>query len=511
MSRIDNSLKNMKFGTIGFLLSYIFTFATRKIFVVFLTIEYLGLNGLFSNILSMLSLAELGIGTAICFSLYKPLAFNETEKIQALMQLFKKAYTIIGLLVLGIGLSIIPLLPFLLGEVPNIPHLNIIYSLFVIDSGVSYFLSYKRTILVADQKKYIDTTFYYGFQVGKSLLQILVLVLTGNFILFLIVMLSTTVVENLAIRHKINRMYPYLVKMEKKYLSQEEKTQIKKNVYALTFHKIGGVVVNGTDNILMVKFVSLASAGINANYTLITSALGKVMRIIFTSLTASIGNLTAEKQAEGSKPFFDQLNFITAWVYGFSAICLLALFNPFISLWLGAEYLFEYKIVLVIVLNFYLGGMLMPIRTFKSSMGLFWYDRYKPIFESLINLGFSIYLVTKVGLVGVLIGTTISTVTTCFWFEPFVLFRYGFEQPVIIYFIKYIRYSLVTLAIGLVTILTVSAINLESPILDFLASMAVCSLIPNMLYLLVYFRNAEFINTRKLFMRVIRRGRGGSR
>lgn len=497
----------MKFGTIGFLFSYIFTFATRKIFVVYLSIEYLGLNGLFSNILSMLSLAELGIGTAICYSLYKPLAFNETEKIQALMQLFKKAYTIIGFLVLGIGLSLIPLLPFILGEVPNIPHINFIYALFIIDSGASYFLSYKRTILVADQKKYIDTTYYYGFQIVKSLLQILVLVLTGNFIFFLLVMLGTTVIENLVIRHKINRMYPYLIKMKKKSLSREEKTQIKKNVYALTFHKIGGVIVNGTDNILMVKFVSLTSAGINANYTMITTALRKIMGIIFSSLTASIGNLAAEKHGEGSKPFFDQLNFISAWIYGFSAISLLALFNPFISLWLGSEYLFDYAVVFVIVLNFYLAGMLMPVRTFNSSMGLFWYDRYKPIFESIINLGFSIYLVNKIGLVGVLIGTTISTVTTCSWFEPFVLFKFGFELPVSKYFFNYVRYTLVTILIGWVTFKGIAFVEISNRFGDFFVSMILCAIIPNVLYILVYFRNIEFINTRKLFMRVIRRNK----
>lgn len=507
MSRIENSLKNMKFASIGFLVSYIFTFVTRKIFVVYLSIEYLGLNGLFSNILSMLSLAELGIGTAICFSLYKPLAFNETEKIQALMQLYKKAYTIIGLLVIGIGLSLIPLLPFLLGEVPDIPHLNSIYTLFVLDTGISYFLSYKRTILVADQKKYIDSNFYYGFQIVKSLLQILVLVITGNYILFLLVMLGTTITENLVIRHKINQMYPYLRKMEKKSLSQEEKTQIKKNVYALTFHKIGGVVVNGTDSILIVKFVSLVSAGINANYSMITTALRKVINIIFSSLTASIGNLTAEKQAEGSKPVFDQLNFMSSWIFGFSAISLLALFNPFISLWLGSEYLFDQKVVFVIVLNFYLAGMLMPIRTFSSSMGLFWYDRYKPIFESLINLGFSIYLVHKMGLLGVLIGTTISTVTTCFWFEPYVLFRFGFELPVHKYFFNYVRYTLITLIIGWITLKGVSSITITNRFVDFLTSMILCAFIPNILYFLVYFRDGEFVKTRKLFIRVLRRNK----
>lgn len=507
MSRIDNSLKNMKFGAIGYFLSYIFTFATRRVFVLFLSIEYLGLNGLFSNILSMLSLAELGIGTAICFSLYKPLAFGETEKIQALMQLYKKAYTLIGSLVIVVGLSFIPLLPFLLGEVPDIPHLNSIYALFVIDSGISYFLSYKRTILVADQKKYIDSNFYYGFQIVKALLQIIVLLLTGNYILFLLIMLGTTISENLVIRHRINQMYPYLRNMEKKSLSKDEKTKIKKNVYALTFHKIGGVVVNGTDSILIVKFVSLASAGINSNYLMVTTALRKVISIIFTSLTASIGNLAVEKQGAGSKAFFDQLDFLSSWIFGFSAISLLALFNPFISLWLGPEYLFDHKVVFVIVLNFYLTGMLLPVRTFNASMGLFWYDRYKPIFESLVNLGFSIYLVTRIGLVGVLIGTAISTITVCFWFEPYVVFRFGFELPVFSYFKNYVRYTLTTFIIGWITFKGVASIVITNDFIDFLVSMAVCALLPNFLYLLIYFRNKEFIKLYKLFLRIIKKGK----
>ncbi|MDY0289498.1 MAG: hypothetical protein RBR15_11800 [Sphaerochaeta sp.] len=505
MSRIDNSLKNMKFASIGFFLSYIFTFATRKIFLIFLSIEYLGLNGLFSNILSMLSLAELGIGTAICFSLYKPLALQETSKIQALMQLYRKAYTLIGSLVILVGLSCIPLLPLLLGDVPYIPYLNAIYALFVIDSGVSYFLSYKRTILVADQKKYIDTNFYYGFQIIKSLLQVAVLVLTGSYVFFLLIMLGTTITENLVIRRTINMLYPYLKDKEKKSLSQEEKTQIKKNVYALTFHKIGGAVVNGTDSILIVRFVGLASAGINANYAMVTTALKKVINILFSSLTASIGNLAVEKQAVGSKPFFDQLNFLTAWIFGFSAICLLTLFNPFISLWLGSEYLFDHKVVFVIVLNFYLAGMLMPIRTFSASMGLFWYDRYKPIFESLINLGFSIFLANRIGLVGVLIGTTISTVTTCFWFEPYVLFRFGFELPVRKYFFAYIRYTVITFIIGWITFKGVSYIPISNSLVAFLVSMVICALLPNLLYLLVYFRDSECIKNRKLVQRIIKR------
>ena len=504
MSRISNSVKNFKFGTIGYFVSYLGNFVTRKIFVMFLTVEYLGLNGLFSNILSLLSFAELGIGTAICFSLYKPLALHETDKVQALMQLFRKAYTTIGVLILGIGLSLIPLLPSILGEVPEIPYINLIYSLFVINSGISYFLGYKRTLLIADQKKYIDTTFYYGFQVVKYILQVLVLVLTKNYILFLLVMLSTTVAENLVISHKANMMYPFLKDTKKKTLDREETIKIKKNVFALMFHKLGSVVISGTDNILMVKFVNLASAGINSNYVMITSALNSVLGIAYNSISASVGNLVVENQIQKSKSLFDELYFVSAWLVGFSSICLWILFNSFISLWLGSAYLFEPRIVMVIVINFYLYGMLRPVRTFHSSMGLFWYDRYKPVIESLINLGASIYLAQKIGLVGVLIGTVISTITTCFWFEPYVLFRFGMELPVREYFYNYIRYTLITVFIGWITYRLVAFVSIDNKYLDFLVSMVFCASIPNSLYLLLYHRTKEFVLVKKEMANVFR-------
>ena len=239
MSRTSNSVRNFLFGTVGHFLGYLFNFITRKIFVLYLSVEYLGLNGLFSNILSMLSLMELGIGTAICYSLYRPLAFGEQQKIVALMQFYRKAYTLIGSLVIVIGLSLTPLLPSLLGEIPDIQYISLIYALFVINSGCTYFLSYKRTILVADQKKYIDTNYQYGFQVLRSLMQIGVLVITKNYILFLCVMLAVTLVENYSITLKINRLYPYLVKPGNVALESSERTQIKKNVFALTFHKMG--------------------------------------------------------------------------------------------------------------------------------------------------------------------------------------------------------------------------------------------------------------------------------
>lgn len=503
MSRLANSLRNIKFGTIGLILSYISSFIARKIFVVFLSVDYLGLSGLFSNVLTMLSLAELGVGAAISYSLYKPLAFNETYKIQALMKLYRDAYFLIGTLVLLVGLSFTPFLHFLMKDVPDIPHLYFIYWLYVINSASSYFLGYKRTVLIADQKKYIDSVYYFGFQILKHLLQILVLIFTRNYILFLMVMLVCTIGENLTINIKVHTLYPYLREKSETPLSRDERGKIKKNIIALSFHKVGTVLVNGTDNILLVKFVNLASAGLYANYTMIQAAIGGIVGIIYSSITASIGNLSAEKEAVDSKLVFDQLNFISAWVYGFTAICLFALYNPFISLWLGEQYLFSQSIAFVIALNYYLSGMRKPVLTFKDSLGLFWYDRYKPLFEAGVNLLVSIFLARRIGIIGVLIGTSVSTLTTCFWIEPYVVFRFGFEMPLFQYFSKYAKYTLATIVSGAVTFGCLALISINNPFVALMFSMLVCTIVPNVVYLLLFSRLQEFREVLQVFQRIV--------
>ncbi|NBK21759.1 MAG: hypothetical protein EOM68_07015 [Spirochaetia bacterium] len=507
MSRLDNSVRNIKFGTLGLILSYISGFIARKVFVTFLSLEYLGLSGLFSNVLTMLSLAELGVGSAISYSLYKPLAFGEKEKVQALMKLYRKAYRIIGTLVLALGFAFTPFLHLLMKEIPSLPHLYGIYWLFLLNSGSSYFLGYKRTLLIADQKSYINSVYMYGFQILKHALQILVLVLTSNYILFLVVLLASTVGENLAITLKVNKLYPYLKEETDACLTRDEKGKIKNTIFALTLHKAGGVLVNGTDNIILVRFVNLASAGLYANYTLLQSSVGGIVGLIYSSISASIGNLSAEKGGKGSKALFDQLNFISAWVYGFTALCLYFLCNPFIALWLGRAYLFPRSFVFVIVLNYYLTGMRSPVLTFKDSLGLFWYDRYKSLLQAGINLLVSILLAKAFGVIGVLLGSSVSTLLTCFWIEPYVVYRFGFDKPLGQYFLQYMGYTAVTLGAGLATFFTLSLITLSNTILRFSVSLLAVIVVPNLVYLLIYHRLFLFRDVVSLLRRIAKKTR----
>ena len=507
VSRLDKSVRNIQVGTIGLILSYISGFVARKVFVMFLSMEYLGISGLFANILTILSLAELGFGGAISYSLYKPLAFGEKRKIQALMKLYRRAYRIIGSVVLLLGFAFTPFLHIMMREVPPIPHLKVIFLLFVLNSGSSYFLGYKRTVIIADQKSYINSIYLYGFQILKHVLQILVLIVTGDYILFLVVLLLCTIGENLAITLRVNSLYPYLQEETEATLSRDDKEKIKRNVVALTFHKVGGVLVNGTDSIILVRFVSLASAGLFANYTLLQSSVGGIVGIIFSSITASIGNLSAERGAKGSKNLFDELHFISAWVYGFTALCLYFLCNPFIALWLGRAYLFPQDIVFVIVLNYYLAGMRRPVLAFKDSLGLFWYDRYKSLLQAAINLVVSIVLARRFGVLGVLVGASASVLATSFWIEPYVVYRFGFDKRVGKYFLQYALYTGVTLIAGFATSTILSLVTIPSMVFRFAVSFLAVIITPNLVYLLLFHRLPLFKEVLGIMRRLARRER----
>lgn len=491
MNRISSSVRNAKYGVLGQLIYFITNFVVRTFFVRYLSVEYLGLNGLFTNILSILSLAELGVGSAIIFSLYEPLAKNEIPRLKALMRVFRTAYLGIGIWMIAVGLLLSPFLGLFIKELPNIPNIKLIYMLFVANSAITYFFSYKRALIVADQKKYIDSIYQFAASSISGILQILLLVLTQNYILFLSIKFITTILENYLISLKADQYYPFLKKYGGEKLKVKDKSNIIKNIKAMLFHRIGGTVVFGTDNLLMSKFVGIVSVGIYSNYILITGALNSLINILFQSITASIGNLNVTDDKDRLQSVFMSIDFICFWIYGFSSIALINLLNPFIELWLGRQYLFQFPIVLLITVNFYIQGQRSSVLAFRDALGLFWNDRYKPLLESFINLVASYILVIRLGVIGVLIGTLISTLSTAFWIEPLILYKYGFSTSVQKYFIVYFNRLLVISASGAITWLICSVINL--PLLGgLIIKMLLCAIVPNIMIALIYRKSPEF-------------------
>ena len=450
-SRLQATAKNAIVGINGQLFTYLLQFMSRTIFIHSLGSIYLGLNGLFSNILSILSLAELGIGYAITFSLYKPLADKNINKIQALMNLYKKTYHFIGVAVLIIGLALTPFLDYLIIDKPNIPNLSFIYLLFLVNSVSSYFLSYKRAIIIADQKNYLVTINTNIFALLTIITQIVILLLSKSFVLYLLVQIVFSISSNIVISKKADKLYPYIKNNAQVMLDVESKADIVKKIKAMAYHKIGSIAVFGTDNILIASFVGIIYVGLYSNYLMLINVVNSFIGQILNSATASIGNLTASENVEKNFEVFHKLFFGTFLIYGFGSVCLFTLINPFITLWVGSEYVFSTNLTLLIIINFYLSGMRQSVLTFRNALGLYYQDRYKPLFETVINLVASIILLKYYGLFGIFLGTMISTVSTSLWVEPFILYKYYFKIMLWDYFKKYFIYLIVTISTGTLT------------------------------------------------------------
>lgn len=498
MTRTEHSLRNLR-AVLVFQTSALFTaFLTRKIFVDVLSQEYLGLDGTFSNILVALSLAELGLGDAITFSLYKPLAEKDTRKLCALMGIYQRAYQIIGIVVALLGCAIAPFLPVLIRDLPDLPYVYLIYFLFVANSVLSYFFVYKQSLILADQKRYVITSYRYGFWTVLYLAQAVFLLLTREYLVYLVLQLVETLLENWILARKAEDMYPFLRKKRTVPLDHETRKNVTDNTKAMFLHKIGGVMVFNTDNLLLSYFIGVVAVGVYSNYLLVIKGLRNFYKMLFGAFTGSVGNLGATCGKENALSVYRRMNFAGSWLIGWCSICLMILFNPFLELWVGPEYLFSADIVLLIVLNFYVTGMREVNQTFQNAYGLFQQMKYKSIVEAIINLIVSIALVRPFGVAGIFVGTLSSTMLTCFWAEPYIVYRHALGCPVRRYFYQYGVSTVLTAVAGYITWL-VCTILPGTGIVLFSEMTAVCAILPNIIFVICLRKNEEYFFLKELF------------
>ena len=427
-SRIYNSTKNIAFGLGNQILITVLNFASRFIFIKILGEEYLGINGLFSNILTVLSLADLGIGNAITYSMYKPLAEGNQEKISALMNFYRKMYNIIAVAVTVVGLCMLPFLELLVNTEQPVPYLHIYFILFLADSVVSYLLANRSAILTADQKLYITKVYHLIFQILKSIFQIVVLLLTHNFIFYLVVQVLSTFATNVCGAIITKKIYLFLNK--KVELEKAEKKTIFDNIKSIFLYKISGVILNNTDNILISVIVGTVSVGYYSNYTMIVNSITTFTTIVFSAINSSVGNLNTEKNKEKQLKIFYVINMLCNWLFGFCTICLLILVNDFITLMFGEKYVLDIFTTFVIGINFYMAGSLNPIWIYRDTTGLFKETKYVATITAILNIVLSILLGKIWGIFGILVATAISRLLTNIWYEPHVLFRSFFKTSV---------------------------------------------------------------------------------
>lgn len=493
MSRTSKSIRNIAAALISQVLMMGVGFFARKAFLLVLDAEYLGLSGLFSSVLTMLSLAELGIGPAMIFSLYKPLAENDISVCRALMGLYRKAYLIIGAVILAAGLAVSPFVTNFLKDVPEqINYIHLIFILFVIDTAISYFFSYKRSLIIATQSYYQIDLVHTVMYVLKNVLQIIILFCTSNYILFLAIQILSTVCENVWLSKWADKKYGWLKDKSKcEPLSREIYLPIIRNVKAMIFHRIGGVVFDAIDNVLISRFFGVLFLGLYSNYLLVIDAVKKCINAVFSAVSASVGDFGAVEGAESSYKLYKRISFYNFWISAFCATSVYVLLPPFIGLFFGEEYIIDQRIFFFIAINFYIECMRRTILTFKESFGLPWYDRYKPLVGALVNLITSIAFSLKFGVIGVFIGTTITQLGVNVWVEAKVVFNHAFSKSVFLFLRQYVLWGVLCLIITAFTQVVCNAVFRFSNIANFIFGCIICVFLPNTILLLIFFRSDE--------------------
>ena len=489
--RTKNSIKNIYISILTQIIITLLGFISRKVFIDSLGTEYLGVNGLLTNVLSMLSLVEGGIGSSIVYNLYKPLAENNQPKVIALVQLYKRIYGVLAIVIFLLSLTLYPFLGVFMKSESVITSINIIYFIFVAKNMISYLNAHKWSLINADQMGYVLAKYNLVFNIITTISKIIILMLTKNYILFLLIETGIFIIQNLWNGKIVNQRYTY-IKTKKKYsIEREVKNNLITNVKALFLHNIGSYCVFGTDNILISAFISVKAVGLYSNYTMIIGQLSSLLTPIIGGIGASVGNLIAIESKEKNYEVFNVIYLINFWIYGVCAIFLYNLLEPFINWWLGEGLLLDKLTFIIILINFYISGMRSSVITFKTKAGIFNNDKYVPLIEAVINLGSSIILVKYFGLAGIFMGTTISTITLPLWIQSKLVYNNVFNKSVNQYFKKYFLYLGLTIIIGLLTTVLSNIITITG-IIGLVFKGVICVTVPNIILVLIFYRTDEF-------------------
>lgn len=432
----------------------LFAFATKTLFVRLLGVEYNGISGLFSNILAVLALSELGVGNVMNYALYSALKADDTEKVKSLVKYFKKIYYCIALAISIFGLALVPFLKYIINSDLPMSELKVYYLLYLANSVSSYFVYYKTTVINADQNNYISSICDIVTTITMYVAQIGYLLLSKDFLGYLIIQVACTILKNIIMNYMTNKKYPYLKQLDNNVniIPENEKNIIVDNIKSTFLYKIAAVILNNTDNILISIIVGTVFVGYYSNYYLIVSYLTTFVSIFITGITASLGNLNSEKNVDASFKMFNILSLIFTFIGTIAVCCMINCFQPFIAIWIGKEHVMSYSWVVVIALNYFLVTIMNPIWMFRETMGLFKQVRFVLLITAGLNIVFSILLGKFFGVPGVLAATFISKLFSQYWYEPMILFK-KFKVSVWSFYFKQFKQLLVMVLAALVSMI----------------------------------------------------------
>ncbi len=506
-SRTSNAISNSGVILVYRAVHMVMQFVLRTVFIKFLGNEYTGVSTLFTDILTVLSIAELGIPTAMNYALYKPFAEKDVPRITVLVKFFRKAYAISGCVILVGGLCLVPFLDYLVTDVPNIVEdIRLIYLMYLAASASSYFLVYKSSLLRVDQKGRVITYIDLIVLTVENVVEIILLATTRAYFSYLIVRLVATVLRNLLISDQANKRYKqYLVKTDEK-LSRGEVRKIMKDVYALALYRISSIALNSTSSIVISAFVGTTQVALIGNYTLLTNSIRTAVDQVGQAVRPSIGNLAVTSEKEYQQKIFDRINFLFFWLSCVCAACFFALLTPFVSdVWFDAAHAVDTVVTAVICLNLYVSLMVVPVDMFRSANGLFVQGKYRPVIMAILNIVLDLLLVKRFGMAGVLAAASISRLSTQVWYDAWLIYSRVFRAKTSRYLIQYAVRMLITVAISALAYWLVELISFTPVLLCFVVRAIVIFAAVNLLIVLIYRKTPEFDYAYQTLMKLLKK------
>lgn len=495
MSRTENASRNIVWGILSKVISLGLPFVTRTVMIYTMGMQYVGLGSLFTSILQVLSFAELGIGSALVFSMYKPIAEGDDDKVCALLNFYRKTYRVIGCVILIFGLVMMPFLQYLIaGDLPSDINLQVLFLIYLLNNVLGYFLfAYKQSLFTASQRTDMISKIGMGLQLFSSIAQILALVLLRNYYAYAAVIPAITCLNNICVGVLTDKYYPqYKCKGE---IEKEELHSIEKKVGGMVFQKIGGIVLTSVDTIVISAFLGLTSLALYQNYYYIITALFGFLTVIMQSIIAGVGNSVASETVSKNYSNFKKFNFIYIWIVSWCTTCLLCLYQPFMQIWVGTENMFGMGMVVLFGLYFFVYKWCDMLYVYQEACGIWWETKFIPFIAAIVNLIVNIILVETIGLPGILISTIVSVVFIYDTGYAKVLFKTYFEsvdEGLKQYWSRQIGYILTASIACAITVAVCSLPTIESAWLRLIVNGIICVLIPNAVFVLAWKGLPEF-------------------
>ena len=490
-SRTKNTTANIASGLVNKVVLLVLSFVSRRVFIEFIGVEYLGINSLFANILTILSLADMGFGIAMSYSYYKPLANGDRATLAALVQFYRRVYSIIAVAVGVVGIALIPFLRLIVDtDIPDVL-LYIYYLIALSNTVISYLFVYKSNMVSADQKSYLVNKVQLRVNFVKTVVQIVCIILLRNYIVYAVLDVVATLANNLIISRVADKLYPFINDKGVKPLNQEARKGIYSNLKSVFLYKFASSIMSGTDSIVMSAVVSTTIVGLYSNYLTITNQITSFVQIVFSSFTASSGNMIVVDHEDKNYQVFRVMQMTSHIMSGVIAVCLLALVNEFIGLWLGEEYDMGLLMAFAITANTYFTISLQPIWSYREATGLYNKTKYVMVATAVINLALSVIMGMAIGAAGIVLATVISRIVTYFWYEPYLVYKLYFNHAPAEYYIDYILSIVIIAASYMLSNFLYSLVPL-SGWLGLLVHTAIVIIVSLVLYLVRYGRAQEF-------------------